>query len=140
MVCQQNHGLTKQGNHGKILSDLESDHDDFRFHPLWKEVQRITDNGRQLWQSDEDWQKHFETLRGSVTPAKCGSPLIALNCDPTYRTFICDVLDVLHNGNVDYCFYDYQIEDLLKFEPKRLRTKWVPKSRNFMVWLSAPIT
>ena len=40
-----------------------------------------------------------------------------------YCSFINDVLSCIRAGQVDYCYYIYQIESLLKFHHKDLRTR-----------------
>ena len=41
-----------------------------------------------------------------------------------YCSFINDVLSCIRAGQVDYCYYIYQIESLLKFHHKDLRTRY----------------
>ena len=41
----------------------------------------------------------------------------------SYCAYINDVLSQIGLGNVDYCFYKYQIEQLLKFHHDTLKTR-----------------
>lgn len=52
-----------------------------------------------------------------------------------YVKFINDVLSNIRRGEFDYCFYIYQIAELLRFEHERLRTMWRPEDKCFQVWL-----
>ena len=92
-----------------------------------------------LPQSDEEWQRRFEEIRNESILAQCGSPLIAFAGNDTYATFVSGVLETIRAGGTDYCFFIYQIEDLLKFEKERLQTSWLPNDKCFKVWLSANI-
>lgn len=54
-----------------------------------------------------------------------------------YKKFINDILKVIRKGEVDYAYYIYQIEDLLRYEPN-LKTKYVRDNSDFSyfeVWL-----
>lgn len=55
-----------------------------------------------------------------------------------YCQFINGILGFIRSGEEDYCYYIYQISDLLKYEHDRLRTEWIPSLQCFRVWL-API-
>lgn len=97
----------------------------------------MTNNSRKPQiQSNEDWQRQFEALRKNAIQAKCGSPLFVFRGNDSYVDFICGVLETIRTGNVDYCFFIYQIEDLLKFEKDQLQSRWLPEEECFMVWLS----
>ena len=52
-----------------------------------------------------------------------------------YANFINDVLYNIRKGEVDYVFFVYQIEDLLKYEKERLWTEYFPDDSYFMVGL-----
>ena len=52
-----------------------------------------------------------------------------------YCRYINDVLSEIRKGNHDYCYYCYQIRDLLRFEHNRLRTKYYPDGQYVEVWL-----
>lgn len=54
-----------------------------------------------------------------------------------YKQFINGILFFIRQGEIDYAFYIYQIEDLLRYEP-RLKTRYVRDSGDFSyfeVWL-----
>lgn len=51
----------------------------------------------------------------------------------TYCTFINDVLKNIRAGQIDYCYYMYQILDLLKFHYEDLRTRY--RDGYWEVWL-----
>ena len=50
-----------------------------------------------------------------------------------YCSFINDVLSCIRAGQVDYCYYIYQIESLLKFHYSDLRTRY--RDGFWEVWL-----
>ena len=106
--------------------------------------------------SDKEWQQKFEIMKLHIKPVNdrkmtrharktyilgkrwtlsdneyCGETL-----DQRYCNFINDVLKQIRMGRIDYCYYYYQIMDLLKFEP-RLKTQLVHDDANtyFKVWL-----
>lgn len=91
-------------------------------------------------QTDEDWQREFESLRSSATKAKCESPLLAFSYDPIYANFLNGVLETIRAGETDYCFFVYQVEDLLYFENERLEVRWLPEDNCFRVRLSESLT
>lgn len=58
-----------------------------------------------------------------------------------YCSFINSILRTIRGSGGkppqhDYCFFIYQITDLLRFEHDRLRTRWIPEYECFEVWLS----
>lgn len=109
--------------------------------------------------TDEKWQKEFEIRKLFITPYKDGS-IKKLSgkylkesgtwnegingtydgCTnwQSYCTYINDVLKNIRSGQVDYCYYIFQIIDLLRFHHDNLRTKycggywevWLEKSEN----------
>lgn len=57
-----------------------------------------------------------------------------------YCSFINSVLGTIRGSSNelpqhDYCFFIYQITDLLRFEHDKLKTKWHPEYECFEVWL-----
>ena len=40
-----------------------------------------------------------------------------------YKKFISDISNNIKKGNIDYCYYDYQIKELLKYHPFNLQTR-----------------
>ena len=53
-----------------------------------------------------------------------------------YCQFINGILSFIRAGEEDYCFYIYQISELLKYEHDRLQTEWLPEPKCFRVWLT----
>lgn len=53
-----------------------------------------------------------------------------------YCSFINDTLSAIRRGETCYCFYIYQIAELLQFEHDHLRSKWFPEQKCFKVWLN----
>ena len=53
-----------------------------------------------------------------------------------YCQTINTILTVIRRKQHDYCYNIHQIAYLLKFEHDRLRTKWLPDSGCFEVWLN----
>lgn len=104
--------------------------------------------------TDEKWQKEFEIRKYFVTPYKNGENMKlgrlyhkepgkwneetnGTYCGATnwqsYCSFINDILKNLRAGQVDYCYYIYQILELLKFHHDDLRTKYC--NGYWSVWL-----
>lgn len=52
-----------------------------------------------------------------------------------YCDFINGILSTIRAGESDYCFYTYQIAELLRFENIRLRSEWMPRHGCFRVWI-----
>lgn len=109
-------------------------------------------NGRPLSiLNDEKWQTEFEIRKLFVTPSKAKNMGGKYSQKPStwnadeygeysgatnwqeYCWFINDVLKNIRAGQVDYCYYIYQIMDLLKFHYNDLRTKY--KDGYWEVWL-----
>lgn len=106
--------------------------------------------------TDEKWQQRFAVMRLMTKQSRLKrmsaskANLISGHKDSeefayhgetlysTYCSFINGVLSTIRvNGRHDYCYYIYQITDLLRFEHDRLRTKYLPESGCFEVWLDA---
>lgn len=104
--------------------------------------------------SDKQWQKYFNSMRLFVQPSvykrmNIRSPHIYINnyaCDNQfeyqgetqwiyYKKFINDILSTIRRGEKDYCYYIYQIADLLKYEHDNLRSRWRTEEECFEVWL-----
>ena len=96
--------------------------------------------------TDETWQKEFQIRKRFVLP--CGPQTRwlkgAWNAEtqgaylgPTnwqeYCAYINDILRNIRSGQVDYCYYIYQILDLLKFHYHDLRTRY--RDGYWEVWL-----
>ena len=102
--------------------------------------------------TDNEWQECLDLLR-TITPTtiekrlkrKLGRVVIGRNwtlsggesdsLDTYYITFINSVLKSIRSGETDYCFYTYQIAELLRFEPK-LQARLIHNDcSHFEVWL-----
>lgn len=53
-----------------------------------------------------------------------------------YCSFINSILSNLRSGGVDYCFYIYQISELLKYEHDRLQADWLQDEKCFELRLN----
>lgn len=49
-----------------------------------------------------------------------------------YRNFINDILKSVRHGKIDYCFYVFQVRDLLKYEP-HIMVRYLENSDCFCV-------
>lgn len=56
-----------------------------------------------------------------------------------YCHYINDVLKQIRKGKRDYCYYTYQICDLLRFEYDNLNTQYNPKDKYIEVWLNKAV-
>ena len=96
--------------------------------------------------TDEKWQKEFEIRKIFVKPvskdikrfcqkSKCSKETGYWNEETMgtyhgatnwqeYCAYINDVLRNIQSGQIDYCYYIYQILDILKFHYDDLRTKY----------------
>lgn len=99
-----------------------------------------------------EWQNYFQFIRLNTQPSSspfmvkhaCKAQQDNPNPKPVhhrntsydeYCDFINDMLKVLRSGKKDYCYYIYQISDLLKFEHDSLCTEYLQNDRCFKVWL-----
>lgn len=107
--------------------------------------------------TDKKWHQYFHALKRTVSPIQDKQirrlPVtpVRLNTGEQYKgetayqsycNFINDVLATIRSGEVDYCYFIYQIADLLLFEPE-LRTKLCCEDRlcpYFEVWLDTQDT
>lgn len=103
--------------------------------------------------TNEEWQTYFTKLRNKIKPISerrmrttysmwiNGYKDISYfeyrgNTEwENYCKFINSILNAIRRGKSDYCFYIYQIADLLKFEHDRLKVIWLPKYQCFKVSL-----
>ena len=83
---------------------------------------------------DKQWQRVFKQLKTN-TKSVDFPPDTLFSDDPIYADFIGYMLEYIRNGGKDYCFYIYQIIDLLKYEKDRLCARWIPDDECFLVWL-----
>lgn len=96
--------------------------------------------------TNQQWQSDFEIIKQTVIPAQ-ESKMRVIRDAPSYGSyhgktqyqnycsFINNVLNNIRCKEVDYCFYIYQIMDLLKYEKERLEVKWLQSERCFRVSL-----
>lgn len=88
--------------------------------------------------TDEHWQKIFAELKRSVPysgrrtmPSTIGRPrsktlCVTDNIMDRYSVFINEALKAVRNSEVDYCYYIYQVIDLLRYEPELL-SEYLPE-------------
>lgn len=84
------------------------------------------------YMTNEKWQREFELRKSFITPSKERrmKAMSSEHCteyhgetlNHYYRQYINDVLKNIRAGNIDYCYFIYQIEDLLRYEYDRLVT------------------
>lgn len=84
--------------------------------------------------TNDQWQRDFAKLRSRIISSVVNTPDDSNN-DQIYHDFIDGILFNLRRGNIDYCFYIYQVADLLKYEPYRLHALWLNKERCFRLSL-----
>lgn len=97
--------------------------------------------------TDEQWQSDFQKLRNEIRPSalremptvpetiKEGQVYHGKTEYQCYCDFINDILLNIRDGNTDYCFYIYQIADLLKYEHDRLQATWSETDQCFRLTL-----
>ena len=124
-----------------------------------KKIVSNTDGRPPSFLTDEKWQKEFDARKIFITPYKDGATKklsgkhskesgtgnegtsgTYTGCTnwQSYCSYINDILRNIRAGQVDYCYYIFQIIDLLKFHFDDLRTKyrdgywevWLEKSEN----------
>ena len=99
--------------------------------------------------TDEEWQKVFTQMKTDIkptgekymtkpgtTPIKEGDEYRGETTAVRYKQFINSILRTIRQGDTDYCFYIYQIRDLLRYEPQ-LKAKWLPTSDCFCVSIAS---
>ncbi|MFA6729203.1 MAG: hypothetical protein WCS17_13465 [Prevotella sp.] len=102
--------------------------------------------------NDREWQHYFSIIKTKVKPVQTRNrmeiamaPLVArqfsggLTSDhetqyERYCKYINSVLSCIRKGGEDYCYFLYQIIDLVKFEPT-LSAKYLPEEECFKVTL-----
>lgn len=120
-----------------------------------KELRLISNtNGRPTsFMTDEKWQKEFNLRKMFITPhpkeikklkGKCSMESGMWNEEAqskydgctswqSYCSYINDILNNIRSGQVDYCYYIYQILDIAKFHYNTLKTKYC--NGYWEVWL-----
>lgn len=90
--------------------------------------------------SNDEWQLHFLHIKSLISEQRKGYLLSGYLAETSYEDYISSVLYTIRDGEVDYCYHEYQIIDLLRFEKERLRTRWLPQEQYFRVWLEQPLS
>ena len=105
--------------------------------------------------TDEKWQKELSLRKAFVTPHPRGIKKMGGKYSKEsggwneetqgiyygttnyqqYTTYINSVLKEIESGRVDYCYFIYQILDLLAFHYNTLRTKYIEGEGYWEVWL-----
>jgi len=103
--------------------------------------------------TDDEWQENFKILKAVTIPSvnkkmggqysvesgrwnreSSGAYYGTTNWQQ-YCSFINNVLNNIRSGGVDFCYFTYQIKDLLSFELSRLETRYNPQDKYWSVWL-----
>lgn len=143
--------INNQAEADKLIEQLKSSDNKVQIIERLKELRLISNsNGTPpSIMTDEKWQKEFEIRKLLIKPypknikklsglysresGKIKDPYYGTTNWQQYCSFINDVLRNIRNSHVDYCYYIYQIEDLLKFHHDTLRTKYCDEY--WEVWL-----
>ena len=99
--------------------------------------------------TDEQWQRDFSVLKSLVKKSKFNQmtvipensnykdePYHGKSQYQYYCDFINDILSQIRKGKIDYCFYIYQIAELLKYEHDSLNAEWLEDERCFRLSLN----
>ena len=99
--------------------------------------------------TDNQWQSDFTDLKSQIK--QCNSSLMPSIREVSetiyqeyhgktqyqrYCDFINSVLKNIRGGHIDYCFYIYQIAELLRYEHDNLKVTWLEAERCFRVFLA----
>lgn len=103
--------------------------------------------------TDAQWQEKFSLMKQMVRPSADHQITNSHSQEPfywnedlqdsydgitnwqSYSLFINDSLRQLRRGEICYAWFTYQIRDLLRFEHDRLRTRYTPQDRMWVLWL-----
>lgn len=98
--------------------------------------------------TNEQWKHDFELLKSRIKQSQFRQmtviPESSYSPDRTYHgktqyqcycDFINDILSNIRKGEIDYCFYIYQIAELLKYERDDLQVRYLEKERCFRLSL-----
>ena len=109
-------------------------------------IRRLSDN-----MTDTEWQQFFAQMKSDIkpigkkymtkpglSPIKDGTEYHGETSACRYRQFINNILQAIRCDEFDYCFYIYQIRDLLRHEPN-LQSRYLPYWDCFQVWIDTPI-
>lgn len=98
--------------------------------------------------TDSQWQQDFIRIKSMIHPSASSKMNVIperQNFAGTYHGntqyqyycgFINDILCRIRRGKSDYCYYIYQIAELLKYEHDRLQAVWLEDERCFKLNLT----
>ena len=105
--------------------------------------------------TDKIWQKIFVNVKQNIVPVQNGETKRMVfkysraiinefgeyEADQStdwkwYCTFINSVLKEIRDGQISYCYYFYQITQLLVFHKDTLRTRYDTSEKQWEVWLN----
>lgn len=85
--------------------------------------------------TNKQWQSDFLTIKSSVAKFN-HNHMLDSSCqiipDRDYADYINNILDNIRVGQSDYCFYVYQVADLLRYE-HNLCVDWLEREECFKV-------
>lgn len=86
----------------------------------------------------EEWEDMFERMKKNNIPVNEKKMFTKYGFQNSnyhdYCLYINSVLKVIRGGEQDYCYFTYQIKDLLRFEPE-LNVIYDYVNEVFIVWL-----
>lgn len=97
--------------------------------------------------TDSQWQLDFHKLKDTVIPSSAKKLAVPseycahgeeYHGETQYQCYchmINDILANVRHGGTDYCFYIYQVAELLRFEHDRLKVKWLEDDECFSIRL-----
>lgn len=114
----------------------------------------VTDTGRLIpGTTNEDWQLYFNVLRNKIIPSSnkrmqlfssyslsygihgYGAKYHGNTNYESYCKFINGVLKAIRSGELDFCYYVYQVQDLLRYEHEHLQCIYLESEDCFLVYL-----
>lgn len=97
--------------------------------------------------TDKQWQEQFQILKAITIPSRFSKMRLIYLSDADnqnyhgdtiysyYCRYINNVLESIRSGKHDFCYFTYQIIDLLKYEKHKLMSKYHPQDQVFEVWI-----
>ncbi|WP_312369103.1 hypothetical protein [Lachnoclostridium sp.] len=104
--------------------------------------------------TDSEWQVKYKILKSYINPfQKKNGKLISYSKEipiwedetngscygltnwQSYCSFINDILSQIRRGRIEYCYYAYQIADILPFEYDTLKTHYNSNGRYWDIWI-----
>lgn len=104
--------------------------------------------------TNSQWQQKFQIMKVNTIPSKEKKLISCVGSSRDYgltggdyqetayvryKQYINDVLRTIRMGHEDYCYFTYQIKELLRFEHERLKTRYIPSDQLWIVWLDGGI-